>query len=241
MLSGELRQAWKTSSRGAPPQGTDAPRRPPVRDHPAAPPAEAGARPRSGREARGLGADHLPGRARSDGEPGPDRGRGGRRLCVAPGVRPAAFDVRRGRDRGAGAGRQDHRVLDRCQARRRRRQRDRQGRGGDPGAPAPAHGETALLAPARHFAHPISVDPSALRLALRRRLKVHFCYRDGEERASARTVRPLALSFYGPAGCWSPGASCARISARSGSTGWRSSTCSTSASAPSPARPSRTF
>jgi predicted DNA-binding transcriptional regulator YafY len=58
--------------------------------------------------------------------------------------------------------------------------------------------ETALLAPARHFAHPVSVDPSLLRQSLRRRLKVHFCYRDGEERASARTVRPLALSFYGP-------------------------------------------
>jgi predicted DNA-binding transcriptional regulator YafY len=58
--------------------------------------------------------------------------------------------------------------------------------------------ETALLAPAQHFAHPVSVDPSALRLALRRRLKVYFRYRDGEERASARTVRPLALSFYGP-------------------------------------------
>jgi len=59
--------------------------------------------------------------------------------------------------------------------------------------------DTALLAPARHFAHPISVDPGTLRQALRRRHKVHFHYRDGEERSSARTVRPLALSFYGPA------------------------------------------
>ena len=58
--------------------------------------------------------------------------------------------------------------------------------------------DTALLAPAAHFAHPITVDASELRRALRRRLKVHFCYRDGEERQSARTVRPLALSFYGP-------------------------------------------
>ena len=58
--------------------------------------------------------------------------------------------------------------------------------------------ETALLAPARHSAAPIAVDPSELRRALRRRFKVHFCYRDGEERQSARTVRPLALSFYGP-------------------------------------------
>jgi predicted DNA-binding transcriptional regulator YafY len=59
--------------------------------------------------------------------------------------------------------------------------------------------ETALLAPADHFAHPVSVDPSQLRHALRRRLKIHFDYRDGDERASTRTVRPLALSFYGPA------------------------------------------
>jgi predicted DNA-binding transcriptional regulator YafY len=58
--------------------------------------------------------------------------------------------------------------------------------------------ETALLAPARHFAEPISVDPGALRAALRRRRKVHLHYRDGEERISERTVRPLALSFYGP-------------------------------------------
>jgi predicted DNA-binding transcriptional regulator YafY len=58
--------------------------------------------------------------------------------------------------------------------------------------------ETALLAPARHFAEPISVDPGALRQALRRRRKVHLRYRDSAERASQRTVRPLALSFYGP-------------------------------------------
>jgi predicted DNA-binding transcriptional regulator YafY len=58
--------------------------------------------------------------------------------------------------------------------------------------------DTALLAPADHSAAPIAVDASELRGALRRRLKVHFCYRDGEERQSARTVRPLALSFYGP-------------------------------------------
>jgi predicted DNA-binding transcriptional regulator YafY len=58
--------------------------------------------------------------------------------------------------------------------------------------------DTALLAPARHFAEPISVDPGALRGALRRRRKVHLHYRDGEERISERTVRPLALSFYGP-------------------------------------------
>lgn len=58
--------------------------------------------------------------------------------------------------------------------------------------------DIALLAPARHFAEPIAVDPRELRRALRGRLKVHFHYRDSEDRASARTVRPLALSFYGP-------------------------------------------
>jgi predicted DNA-binding transcriptional regulator YafY len=58
--------------------------------------------------------------------------------------------------------------------------------------------EIALLAPERHFAQPVAVDPRELRRALRHRLKVHFHYRDNEDRASARTVRPLALSFYGP-------------------------------------------
>jgi predicted DNA-binding transcriptional regulator YafY len=58
--------------------------------------------------------------------------------------------------------------------------------------------DTALLAPSRHFAEPITVDPGELRRALRRRLKVHFHYRDSEERATARAVRPLALFFYGP-------------------------------------------
>ena len=58
--------------------------------------------------------------------------------------------------------------------------------------------DIALLAPARHFAEPLAVDPGELRRALRRRLKVHFHYRDGENRATARTVRPIALSFYGP-------------------------------------------
>jgi predicted DNA-binding transcriptional regulator YafY len=58
--------------------------------------------------------------------------------------------------------------------------------------------DTALLAPSRHRAEPIAVDPSELRRALRRRLKVHLHYRDSEDRASARVVRPLALFFYGP-------------------------------------------
>ena len=58
--------------------------------------------------------------------------------------------------------------------------------------------ETALLAPAGHFAEPISVDPAELRRALRERHMVHFAYRDNEERRTERSVRPLALAFYGP-------------------------------------------
>ena len=58
--------------------------------------------------------------------------------------------------------------------------------------------DTALLAPSRHRAEPITIDASELRRALRRRLKIHFHYRDSEDRPSARIVRPLALSFYGP-------------------------------------------
>ncbi len=58
--------------------------------------------------------------------------------------------------------------------------------------------ETALLAPAGHFSEPITVDPAELRRALRERYKVHFAYRDNEERQTERSVRPLALAFYGP-------------------------------------------
>lgn len=58
--------------------------------------------------------------------------------------------------------------------------------------------ETALLAPANHFMEPLSVDPGELREAIRQRLKVHLCYRDGQDRRTQRRVRPLALAFYGP-------------------------------------------
>ncbi|MDH3715596.1 MAG: YafY family transcriptional regulator [Gammaproteobacteria bacterium] len=57
--------------------------------------------------------------------------------------------------------------------------------------------DTALLAPANHDSEPISVDPSELRDAVRSSHKVHFDYRDEEDNASQRTVRPLALAFYG--------------------------------------------
>ncbi|MDX1575609.1 MAG: YafY family protein, partial [Kiloniellales bacterium] len=58
--------------------------------------------------------------------------------------------------------------------------------------------QTALLAPAAHYAEPISLDPSQLRRALRQRHKLAFAYRDEGGRATRRTVRPLALAFYGP-------------------------------------------
>ncbi len=58
--------------------------------------------------------------------------------------------------------------------------------------------ETALLAPADHRAEPIAIDPGDLRRAVRDRNKVHFSYRDAEERLTERSVRPLALAFYGP-------------------------------------------
>ena len=57
---------------------------------------------------------------------------------------------------------------------------------------------TALLAPSNHFAEPLSVDPIALRDAIRGMRKVTFRYEDREAVATRRTVRPLALAFYGP-------------------------------------------
>ncbi len=58
--------------------------------------------------------------------------------------------------------------------------------------------QTALLAPAAHYAEPISLDPGQLRRALRQRMKLAFAYRDEAGRETRRTVRPLALAFYGP-------------------------------------------
>jgi predicted DNA-binding transcriptional regulator YafY len=58
--------------------------------------------------------------------------------------------------------------------------------------------ETALLAPADHITEPITVDPGALRVAVRRHQKVHFHYRDENEQPTERSVRPLALAFFGP-------------------------------------------
>ena len=58
--------------------------------------------------------------------------------------------------------------------------------------------ETALLAPANHYMEPIEIDAIALRQAVRAHRKVSFDYLDAEERPTARAVRHLALSFYGP-------------------------------------------
>src|SRR3546814_10445743 len=57
---------------------------------------------------------------------------------------------------------------------------------------------TPLSAPASHRAAPLSVDAGAIRAALRNRRKLFFHYCNAEGRASERTVRPLALAFYGP-------------------------------------------
>lgn len=59
----------------------------------------------------------------------------------------------------------------------------------------------ALLAPARHHAEPVQVDPASLRAAIRTRSKVQMTYRDVKAHSTERTVRPLALSFYGPIWC----------------------------------------
>ncbi len=66
--------------------------------------------------------------------------------------------------------------------------------------------ETVLLAPPDHYAVPLSIDPGELRRAVNGRLKVRFLYRDLKDRDTERTVRPLALAFYGP--IWLLASSC---------------------------------
>ena len=58
--------------------------------------------------------------------------------------------------------------------------------------------ETALVAPANHWAEPTALDIAGMRRALRNRQKFRFGYRDESGRSSERSVRPLALAFYGP-------------------------------------------
>ena len=58
--------------------------------------------------------------------------------------------------------------------------------------------ETALIAPKNHFQAPVTIDIVALRHAIRGRRKITFAYVNEDGRGSERTVRPLALAFYGP-------------------------------------------
>lgn len=59
-------------------------------------------------------------------------------------------------------------------------------------------GDIPLYAPEDHFREPVRVDIAALRRAIRQRRKLSFSYRNKEGRLSARIVRPLLLSFFGP-------------------------------------------
>ncbi len=58
--------------------------------------------------------------------------------------------------------------------------------------------ETALLAPSHHHVEPIEFELGDLRRALRAKFKVHFRYVDAEEQPTERSVRPLAVAFFGP-------------------------------------------
>lgn len=58
--------------------------------------------------------------------------------------------------------------------------------------------ETLLFAPEEHYRAEIAIDLPALRQAVRESRRVRFCYTTAEGVASERTVRTLALSFYGP-------------------------------------------
>ncbi|MCH9671384.1 MAG: YafY family transcriptional regulator [Gammaproteobacteria bacterium] len=61
------------------------------------------------------------------------------------------------------------------------------------------HMENApLLAPDNHHTEALDVDLGRLRLSIRQREKLYFAYQDGSGEKTSRTVRPLALSFYGP-------------------------------------------
>jgi biotin operon repressor len=61
---------------------------------------------------------------------------------------------------------------------------------------------------------------------------LRLVYMDGGAQSTERVVRPLGLFFWGRAGRWAPGASCALVFATSGPIAWSAATCSR--------RPSRT-
>lgn len=58
-------------------------------------------------------------------------------------------------------------------------------------------GETRLFAPSVHRQEAVSIDLAQVRQALREGRKLRIEYRDGEERLTRRTVRPLGLAFFG--------------------------------------------
>jgi len=66
--------------------------------------------------------------------------------------------------------------------------------------------DVSLQAPVTRNRPPLTFDLARLRGAIRARRKVRFRYRDEKGAETARTVRPLALWFYGPV--WLTGAWC---------------------------------
>jgi len=58
-------------------------------------------------------------------------------------------------------------------------------------------GQIALYAPDNHRREPLPSEFTDLRAALRDQKKVQFAYRNGDGDSTERTVRPLALLFYG--------------------------------------------
>ena len=58
-------------------------------------------------------------------------------------------------------------------------------------------GQIALYAPDNHHREPLPTEFTDLRAALREQKKVRFGYRNGDGEITDRTVRPLALLFYG--------------------------------------------
>lgn len=58
--------------------------------------------------------------------------------------------------------------------------------------------EIPLYAPDDHFREPVTIDIAELRRAIRQRFKLSFSYRNKEGALSARIVRPLLISFFGP-------------------------------------------
>ena len=57
---------------------------------------------------------------------------------------------------------------------------------------------TALFAPEEHFRVEITIDLAVLRQSVREHRRLRFGYTDAAGIATLRTVRSLALSFYGP-------------------------------------------